>query len=87
MFGALPDVMNLYQASFVQFLSTIANMDINERDSMSSMEHVPWPSTKWILAGRFTEAARWAAKQNHSLREWVLIESDAELQIYRRTRD
>lgn len=48
----------------------------------NSMQHAPGASCRYVQAGPFREASRWAARADLSLREWVLIESDGPLRIF-----
>jgi hypothetical protein len=54
-------------------------------DIMNSMQGPPGATTRYILAGTFRATASWARAANLSLREWVFIETDADLQVYERT--
>jgi hypothetical protein len=44
--------------------------------TLNSLQHAPGVACKFVLAGPFREASRWAGRADLSLREWVLIETD-----------
>ena len=50
--------------------------------TMNSMQHAPGYYCRYVIAGDFRKASRWAARADLSLREWIFIETEAPLSIY-----
>jgi hypothetical protein len=49
---------------------------------LNSMQHAPRRATRYVLAGSFRDASRWAGHANLSLREWILIECEEPLMVF-----